>query len=213
MLAAFVDPATIAPVTGIASAVLDLELPSPDWESAGGRLTFPAASFLISGVPMAQRRPTEALLDRGRVTVTAFDWSNDQDYVTGGGTLDLGDASAADFSITGKLDLRAVSAFAPAIGTAGVAHVIAEVTGTLDAPEVRGTVEVDDGELGLNYPRLIVSDLDGALLLTGDTLMVHELTGGATGGRVEVGGRWSLGGPSADNAVPPDRPRHARDNR
>ena len=161
MLAAFVDPATIAPVTGIASAVLDLELPSPDWESAGGRLTFPAASFLISGVPMAQRRPTEALLDRGRVTVTAFDWGNDQDYVTGGGTLDLGDASAADFSITGELDLRAVSAFAPAIGTAGVAHVIAEVTGTLDAPEVRGTVEVEDGELRLNYPRLMVHELTG----------------------------------------------------
>ena len=199
MLAAFVDPATIAPITGMASAVLDLELPSPDWESVGGRLTFPEASFLISGIPMAQRRPTEALLDRGRVTVTAFDWGNDQDYVTGGGTLDLGDASAADFSITGELDLRAVSAFAPAIGTAGVAHVIAEVTGTLDALEVRGTVEVEDGELRLNDPRLIVSDLNGALLLTGDALIVHELTGDANGGRVEVGGRWSLGGPSADN--------------
>ena len=68
------------------------------------------------------------------------------------------------------------------------------VTGTLDAPKVRGTVEVEDGELRLNDPRLIVSDLDGALLLTGDTLMVHELTGDADGGRVEVGGRWSLGG-------------------
>ena len=200
ILAAFVDPAAIAPVTGMASAVLDLEFPSPDWESAGGRLTLPDASFTISGVPMAQRRPSEALLDRGRVTVTAFDWGNDQDYVTAGGTLDLGDASTADFSITGELDLRAVSAFAPAVETAGVAHVIAEVTGTLDAPEVRGTVEVEDGELRMNDPRLIVSDLNGALLLTGDTLVVHELTGDANGGRVEVGGQWSLGGPRAEDA-------------
>ena len=201
MLAAFVDPVTIAPLTGMASAVLDLELPSPAWEGAGGRLTLPEASFLISGVPMAQRRPTEALLDRGRVTLTTFDWGNDHDYVTAGGTLDLGEAATADLTITGELDLRAVSAFAPTIATAGVARLIADVTGTLNAPQVRGTVEVEDGELRMNDPRLIVSDLTGALLLTGDTLVVHELTGDANGGRVEVGGQWSLGGPSAENAL------------
>ena len=201
MLAPFVDADTIAPLAGAAAATLDLEWPSAAWESAHGRLALPEASFAVSGIPFAQRRPTEARLDRGRVTLTAFDWGNDRDYVTAGGVLDLRAAPAADFSLTGELDLRAVSAFAPAMGTAGVARVIADVSGTLDAPDVRGTVEIEDGQLRMTDPRLIVSDLNGAIFLTGDTLIVHELTGDANGGRLEVGGRWSFGGGREDGAL------------
>ncbi len=193
-LAAYISPSIVERLTGRTSAVLDLELPTLAPETLRGRLTLPEASFVVSGVPIEQRRPTEITAADGRVTIASFDWGNTTDYLTVGGGFTFGDTPRVDLSVTGTLDLRAASLLLPDSGTTGAVRLIADVTGPLAAPALRGTIEIDDGELRVADPRLVVTDLRGAIFLTADGLTVHELAGEANGGQLEMSGSWSLSG-------------------
>ena len=200
-LAGYLEPATIERITGQASAVLELELPTVALETARGRLTLPDGAFVVSGVSLAQRRPTELTLENNRVAVASFDWGNDRDFVRVGGSVQLGETALTDLSVTGALDLRIASAFMPGVATAGQVRLMADVTGPIGAPDVRGTVYIDDGDLRIADPRLVVSDITGTLVLTGDAITVDALSGEANGGRLEIGGGWSFGEAADRNAI------------
>ena len=65
---------------------------------------------------------------------------------------------------------------------------MANVSGTLAAPRIDGIVEFDDAELRLSDPRLLVSDLAGALVFEGTEMRTVDLTGTANGGPVRPTG-------------------------
>lgn len=201
VLTGYLDPATAGRIAGEAAAYVDLELPALDIESVRGRVTLPEAAFVVSGIPLGQRRPTEAVIEDGRATLTSFDWGNETSNVSVGGHLLLDDDLAADLSIAADLDLRAAGALLPAlapagVSTAGSARLAAAVTGPVAHPEVRGAAEIVGGELRIADPRLAVTDLNGHLLFSGRSLAVSNLNGNANGGRVTVGGVWTFGGTS-----------------
>ena len=206
VLAGHLDPATAGRIAGEAAAYVDLELPALAIESVRGRVTLPEAAFVVSGIPITQRRPTEAVIEDGRATLTSFAWGNETSHVTIGGSLLLANDFNADLSIDGELDLRAAGALVPALAAAGVttagsARLAASVTGPLADPEVQGTVQIAGGEIRIPERRLAVTDLNGALLLNGRSLVASNLAGNANGGRVAVGGEWTFGGTSDRNGL------------
>ena len=204
LLAGYLDPATLDGISGSAAATIDLELPSPGLDAVRGRLTLPAAAFVVSGVPLGQRQPTAILVENGRAVFTSFRWGNDTSDVTVGGALRFGGDYTADLSLDGDLDLRAVGALAPAlaaigVASAGSARLRADISGPVRAPDVRGTVGISDGEVRIAEPRLVVTELTGDLALAGRTVTARNLTGSANGGQVEVSGGWTFGGPPDRN--------------
>ena len=58
----------------------------------------------------------------GQLHVRGFDWGNEDDYLTIGGTVDLRGEAALDLTITGEGDLRAISAFTTGIATEGTPY-------------------------------------------------------------------------------------------
>ena len=199
LLAGYLDPATLAGITGSAAATIDLELPSPGLAAVRGRLTLPAAAFVVSGVPLGQRQPTAILVENGRAVFTSFRWGNDTSDVTVGGALRFGGGYTADLSLDGDLDLRAVGALAPAlaaigVASAGSARLRADISGPIRTPDVRGTVGITGGEVRIAEPRLVVTELAGDLALEGRRVTARNLTGSANGGQVEVTGGWTFGG-------------------
>ena len=204
LLAGYLDPATRAGITGSAAATIDLELPSPGLAAVRGRLTLPAAAFVVSGVPVGQRQPTAILVENGRAVFTSFRWGNDTSDVTIGGALRFGGGYTADLSLDGDLDLRAVGALAPAlaamgVASAGSARLRAGISGPIRTPDVRGTVGITGGEVRIAEPRLVVTELTGDLALEGRRVTARNLTGSANGGQVEVSGGWTFGGPPPRN--------------
>ncbi len=203
-LAGYFDPETLDTIDGHASIDVDLELPALNLEAARGRVTSPEAAFVVSGIPFAQRRPTEIVVDAGRATIAVFAWGNDTTEVRAGGSVELGDSPTARIAVDGELDLRTAGALLPplaeaGIATAGSAQLEAVVSGPPAAPSVHGSVRIAGGEVRLPEPRLAVTDLHGTLLLAGNSVTAQDLGGSANGGRVTVAGGWTFGGDPAAN--------------
>ena len=130
----------------------------------------------------------------GQLRVAAFDWGSGEDYLTLGGSVTMGDDAQVDLSVTGEVDVRLFSALVPAGATAGHALLIANVQGPLDDPSLVGTIELTDAAVRMTDPRLTVSNLNGAILLSRNAVVIHEMTGEANGGRVAVEGTLTLNG-------------------
>ena len=204
VLAGYLDSETLGRIGGSASVELDLELPALELESARGQVTLPDAAFVVSGLPFAQRRPTEIVIGEGRATVSGVAWGNETTEIRVDGSVDLASELTARFAVDGDLDLRAVGALLPPLAEAGVttggsATLTAVVSGSAGAPDVRGTVRIARGELRSPEPRLAITDLTGTLLLSGDSVTTDDLAGNANGGEVAVSGGWSFGEATTDN--------------
>ena len=190
----FLDPGTLDDLEARASARLELEVDGFALEDVRAVLSFGLLDLTISAVPLSQRRETRLELADGRLEVRAFDLGNDDDYFTLGGAIDLQGDPTADLTVTAELDLRTASAFISGGMTEGNAFLIANVLGPVSDPEINGTLELTNAGIRLREPQLIVSDVNGALLLTRDTIQFHELSGDANGGPFAISGALDLAG-------------------
>ena len=190
MLVGYLADETLAEINGSATAMLDLEADAPALDAVRATLTVDDAALSVSGVPLAQRRPTRLSLRDRQLLVEAFDWGNDIDYLTLGGSVGLEDDFLADLTATGSLDLVALSAFTAGagVGVEGQADLIANILGPVSLLDLTGTIELSDVGVRVAEPRLVVSSLNGALLLSRDTLTPFDLRGELNGGPIEISG-------------------------
>ena len=190
----FVDPASLSDLEAFASAQLDIEADGFTLEEVRAGLRFGQLDLVVAGIPFNQRRETQIDLANGRLQVRTFDWGNDEDYLTLGATIDLRGERTADLTVTGEGDLRALSAFTATAVTEGNVLLIANLQGPLDDPQISGAIELTGAGLRMADPPLVVSDLNGALFLTHDTIQLHELIGEANGGALQITGALDLVG-------------------
>ena len=200
VLVGYLDTSTLAELEGDLSAVVDVETRDARLDAVRGSVTVQRGAITVAGVPLEQRRETRFEIADGQVHVGAFDWGNDDDYLTLGGLIDLGDQEA-DLTVTAELDLRAASAFMATAATEGQGLLIANIQGPLTDPTINGTVELAGVGLRMVEPRLIVSGLNGALFLTRDVVQLHELIGEANGGALEIQGELRLEGLQPEGEV------------
>ena len=193
-LAPYVSAATVAQLTGRLGARLTVEASAPRLEALRATLTLPEGALTVAGVPFGQRGESRVILDDGVVRVERFDWGNATDSLTVGGIVTLGDGAVADLSVTGAGDLRTLGALVPDVTTAGHALLVADIRGPIAAPRLDGSLELTDAEIRVPEPRLVVSELSGALLITGGAVTAHELRGQMNGGPLEISGSLALDG-------------------
>lgn len=194
VLAPFVEPDSLTDLDARASARLDIEVDDLNLDAIRAKLIFGQLDLAFTGVPLNQRRQTQLELTDGRLHIRALDLGNETDYFTVGGTVDLAEEPTADLTVTAELDLRTVSAFTTAATTEGDALFIANLQGPLADPQINGTLEVTRAGLRVPDPQLMVSGLNGALFLTGNRIVLHELVGEANGGLLEIRGELELVG-------------------
>ena len=190
----FVDPASLSDLETFVSAQLDIEADGLTLDDVRAGLRFGQLDLVVAGIPFNQRRETQIDLAEGRLQVRTFDWGNDEDYLTLGGTIDLHGERTTDLTVTGEVDLRAISAFMATAVTEGNALLIANIQGPIGDPQLSGAIELTGAGLRMADPPLIVSDLNGAVLLTRNTIELHELAGEANGGPLQITGQLDLVG-------------------
>ena len=118
----------------------------------------------------------------------AWQLGDAENTVTVEGSVELGPEPMADLTLAGVADLRVLNAFTSAVVLSGGASLMADVSGTLAAPRIDGVVELDDAELRVDDPRLLISDLGGALVFEGTEIRTLDLAGTANGGPVRLDG-------------------------
>ena len=192
-LVGYVEESTRMQLEGEMRATVDIQADDARLDAIRGALTLPEAAVTIAGIPLAQRRETRVELADGRVRIATFDWGNDDDYVTLGGTVSVGDDAVADLTVTAEIDLRALSAFLPA-AVEGNALLIANIAGPIATPEITGSMELTDAGIRIADPRVAITNLSGALFLNDGVVMIHDMSGEANGGGLVVGGVLQLEG-------------------
>src|SRR5439155_23534198 len=128
-------------------------------------------------------------LSGGWVQVEDWEWRGEGQELLIGGGAQLGEDAALDLWIEGRVDLRVVEAFMPQVKTSGSGLLSAQISGTARRPELGGHLDFRDTDLRIASPQLVVSDLQGRLLLSRDQITVGELRGSANGGTLSVTGR------------------------
>ena len=156
------------------------------------------ATLSIAGVPFKQAVPTRLQLERGRASIAAFRWESQGNEIHASGGADLTTASPTlDLGVQAVVDLRILGAFATGVAAGGLARTDVRVTGPLDAPVVAGQMSISDGELRIETPALVASDLTGEVRITdGRRAATVALAGLVNGGTAKLTGQVDSTTPS-----------------
>lgn len=171
-------------------------VPDMDPARATGELLLESAVFDAAGVEVKQSRPSVFTLKEGIVSADDVFWEAAGSALALGGTVDTTTASPTlDLRVSGVAILRVLSAFMPTVSIDGTAEVDVRVGGTVETPDLSGSIELDRAELALASPRMVISDLSGPVTFSGTRVELRGLAGTANGGLLVVDGGVVLAGP------------------
>ena len=114
--------------------------------------------------------------------------------LSGNGSVQLTGDHALDFQGRGRIDLKVLQSYDPDITSSGALIGDGRLTGTLDAPLVKGKLQVQNGAISdINLPSAL-SEINGTLLFTQNQVTIDSLNARVGGGSVGFTGRATLAG-------------------
>jgi outer membrane protein assembly factor BamA len=182
-------------IVGSFSATASARLPELTLAAADGSLVVDAAKFTFSGIPVEQQRPSRLELAKGTLRIADAAWLVAEHPIALGGTVGIAaEDPPLNLSVKGLVDLRVLSAVVSTVAFDGTANVNALVEGTMATPLLDGRVMLDNAEIAVAEPRVLLSELNGPIVLDGDTLVFDGVRGLANGGALGVDGTLAFSG-------------------
>jgi outer membrane protein assembly factor BamA/autotransporter translocation and assembly factor TamB len=176
-------------VVGSFSAKGAAKVPELTLAAVDGAIVLDSAKFTFSGIPVEQQRPSRFELAKGTLTVADVAWKVAENPLTFGGSIGVAAADPPlDLSLKGLVDLRILSALTSAVAFDGNANVDTVITGTAGNPSFDGRISLDGAEIALSEPRLVLSELTGAITLNGQRAVFDGVRGLANGGALALDG-------------------------
>jgi outer membrane protein assembly factor BamA len=189
----FLDPSTLEQLSGSVDVALDAASPTLDIADLTGELRLDRLEIRLADLPVTQKAPTRIVARDGLARIEAWDWAGQGATLTVRGQVRLSDRQSAILA-NGDLDVRMLTPFVRAAGitTAGRLEPRLSITGAIDSPRIDGDAILTGGEVRLNDPRILMSDLAARAVLTGNSLRLTSLTGQVNGGPLTGGGELSF---------------------
>ena len=124
----------------------------------------------------------------GQLRVDAFRWGGEGNQLVLDGNVGLGaEHPSLNLTLAGMVDLRMLGAFAPDVATGGLARIQLAARGTTAEPDVSGQVALENVDVRIDEPRLVVTGMSGTIQLTKDHVTASGITGAANGGTLTLG--------------------------
>ncbi len=182
-------------VVGSFSASVQADVPVLELNAIAGELTVDAARFTFSGIPVEQQRPSRVEFARGALAVADVSWSvANNPLVIGGSVGFAADDPPLNLAVRGLIDLRVLSAFESTLGFDGNANLDTLIQGTVSRPLLDGEMVLENAEVAIADPRLVLSELNGPILLDGQRLVLDGIRGLANGGALALDGTLEVSG-------------------
>jgi outer membrane protein assembly factor BamA/autotransporter translocation and assembly factor TamB len=160
-------------------------------------VTVPATPLKIQDLDFAVE-PFSVRLERGRLATDAISLRRDESALRLGGSVDLV-RREVDLTARGDLELRALSPFLEEAALTGQLSIDAAAAGSIDAPRLRGRVDLNDGTLRLRQIPQPLTEIRASVALLGDTARIEEGTAAFGGGTVSLSGGMALAGTAASD--------------
>jgi len=201
VLRGFVDPTTLEDLAGTIDLAVNLDAPSTELTRAMGDVTLTRLDLQLGGLPVTQRVPTRIVVNNGFARVESWSWTGTGATLDVFGQVRLADHQAALIA-NGDIDLGTLTPFVRSAGiaTAGRLTPKLSITGSLDAPRIDGDLALDNGEIRLVDPRVIVNGLTARAALTRTEMTLRTLNGTINGGSLAGGGTVSYNPDAGLNA-------------
>ncbi len=133
-------------------------------------------------------------LSPGALRVDQFHILGENTDFSGGGVMQLTGERALNFQGSGKLDLKMLQNYNSAITSSGAVTGEGRLTGTLDAPLLKGRLQIQNGAISdINVPSAL-SEINGTLFFSQNQVTLHDLTARVGGGTVGFTGHAELAG-------------------
>jgi outer membrane protein assembly factor BamA/autotransporter translocation and assembly factor TamB len=182
-------------IVGSFSAKGAAKLPELTLEAIDGAVVLDSARFTFSGIPVAQQHPTRFEFGKGLLTMADVSWLVAENPLLLGGSIGIAaDDPSLDLSAKGVIDLRVLSALTSAFAFDGNADLNTYIGGTVSKPLLGGRIVLDDAELAVSEPRLVLSELNGPIVLDGQVVTFDGIRGLANGGALAVDGELEVDG-------------------
>jgi translocation and assembly module TamB len=134
-----------------------------------------------------------SLADR-EVKIESLHIVGDGTDLSGSGSMQLAGDRAMDFAAKGKVDLQLIHAYDPDITGSGTLRGEAHISGTLDAPLLRGTLQLQNAAIAdANLPNAL-NELNGTLVFNQNQITIESLSGRSGGGTISFTGHSELTG-------------------
>ena len=138
--------------------------------------------------------PIRFTLSERAFKLNAFHVVGENTDLSGSGSVQLSGDRAIDFEARGNVDLKLLQTYDPDITTSGALIGDGRVTGTLDAPLVKGKLQVQNGAISdINLPSAL-SDINGTLLFNQNQVTIDSLNARVGGGLIAFTGRADIAG-------------------
>jgi len=182
-------------VVGSFSASARAAVPVLELGAMTGELTVDAAKFTFSGIPVEQQRPSRVEFARGTLAVADIAWSVASNPLVIDGSVGFAaEDPPLDLAVKGLLDLRVLSAFVSTLAFDGNANLDTRIQGTVSRPLLDGALTLQNAEVALADPRLILSELNGPIVLDGRQFVLNNIRGLANGGLLALDGNLTVEG-------------------
>lgn len=177
-------------VAGSLDATLALEATGPSLGAVLGELRIDRLDATLADLPLTQQETTRVHIEDGIARIDAWDWRGSGVTLAVAGQVRLADLDAT-LRAGGAVDLRVLTPFLRDAGvtTSGRLVPAIAVDGSLRSPLVTGTMTLEDGEIELASPNVLISDLTAAATLSDAGADVPLVTGSVNGGGLTGRGR------------------------
>jgi outer membrane protein assembly complex protein YaeT len=194
MLSPWVAPATLSKVSGRSSGTLTVGVSALSLPGVTADLVLDSTELTVAGLRIEAPRPTRLDLIGGWLQVEDWEWRGEGQELLIGGGAQLDQGAALELWVEGRIDWRLIEAFVPRVRTSGFGLLSAQISGTAQTPELSGRFDFENTDIRIASPQIVLSDLQGRLLLSRDQITVGELRGSANGGTLTATGRVGYGG-------------------
>ena len=182
-------------VVGSFSAKGAAKVPELTLTAVDGAIVLDSAKFTFSGIPVEQTRPSRFNLSKGTLSAADVAWKVAENPISFGGTVGIAaDDPPLDLSLKGLIDLRILSALTSAVAFDGSADVNTRIEGTYAKPLFDGRITLDNAEIAIAEPRVVLSELSGPIVLDGQQAVFDGVRGLANGGALGLDGSLEFEG-------------------
>jgi translocation and assembly module TamB len=185
-----------AHITGHSAAAGELVLQGPLRDLQKLTLTGTLTDLYteIQKVKLRNNGPIQFALSNQELKVNSFHILGEDTDFFGAGSMQLAGERRLDFQAQGKVGLRLIQHYDPDFTASGMLSGESQIGGTVDAPQVKGKLQVENGAIAdVNLPSAL-SEINGNFSFSQNQISIENLSARTGGGAVNFSGHAELVG-------------------
>ncbi len=188
------------PVSGVAGIEGEIDFRTPSLDGMSGRARVTDLDLKIRDMAIHQTQPIEAEFLNQVLTVRSFEIEGLDTRAKVTGHANLMDRTL-NFDADADTDLAILEPLIPNAHPDGRINTRIALRGTLDKPDFDGFINISGGELGIDRPDILLSEVDAEAQLRGNRIEITHASGLFNGGRFEATGGTGIAAAGLQDAA------------